>query len=172
MGPQPGQRQRWVLAGQQHEVDEGRSLLDQEADKTMHRLSGDQLVVIEGKHERVVALRQRLDERRADELRARGRPGTEEVRGRVGGRRSDRSQRPGEVAGEAGEIVVCSIEREPGVGELARLEPADDSDRLSVARWGRQQGQAGAVLESSIEQCAEARTLAMARGCGRRPELR
>jgi hypothetical protein len=78
---------------------------------------------------------------------------------------------PAEVTGETREIIVGCIERKPGVGDPARLEPADDSDGLSVARRGRQQGQAGAVLESSIEQRAEASTLAMAPDRGRSPEL-
>jgi hypothetical protein len=146
--PKPRQRQRRVSAGQHDEVDEGWSVLDQEPDEAMDRLCADELVIVDHQHARLVALAQRFDQRGADKLRAGGGSGTEEVRCRIGGRRSHRPQGSGEIAAETGEIIVGGIEREPGVADPARLQPADDGDRLAVARGRRQQRQAGAVLES------------------------
>ncbi len=171
VGPQPRQRHGRILAGQQYEVNEGRAPLDEEADETMDRLGSDELVVVDHEDERVVGLGQRLDERGTDELRARGRPGTEETPGRIGGRRPDRAQGRGEVPGETGEVVVGRVQREPGERRTARREPAGHGDRLSVARRGRQQGQPGAVLESTIEHGAEAWTLSVGPHRGRSPEL-
>ena len=55
VGPQAGERQRRVLAREQDEVDEGRRVLDHEADQAMDRVGADDVVVVEHDLERVVA---------------------------------------------------------------------------------------------------------------------
>ena len=59
VGPQAGERERRVLAGQEDRVDERWSALDQEADEAMDRFGVDGVVVVEHEDEGVVAGRHR-----------------------------------------------------------------------------------------------------------------
>ena len=137
----------------------------------MDRFGGDDVVVVEHQHERVVARLQLVEKRGADEIRGRARPGTEQARGRLARFGPDRAQRRDEVPGETGEIVVGGIEREPGAGDAPRLEPAGERRRLAVAGRRREQREAGAVIEPRIEQRAQPRTLSVARDGGGNAEL-
>ena len=110
MRSQAGQRQRRILAGEQDQVGEGRSALDQEADQAMDRIGGDEVVVVEGQHERVVARLEFFEEGGADDVGTRVGPRTEHTLRRGTSIRPDRSERCDQVADETGQIAIGRIE--------------------------------------------------------------
>ena len=103
MGPKAGERKRGVLARDDDKVGERRSLLDEDAQEGVDWFRGDDLVVIEDEHERVVSRRDRVDQDRgclgagAAVEQGRGQAVDPRPQGRQGG---------GEVAQEANRVVV------------------------------------------------------------------
>ena len=151
---------------------EGWRMLDDEADQAVDRVGGDDVVVVEHEHERIVTCLDLVQQGRADQVGTRACPGTEEARRRVTRSGPDRLERRDEVADEAGEVVVGGVEREPGMREVARRQPAGERRGLAVPRRCGQDREHGAVLEAAVERDAEPRALPVRRHGYRCAELR
>ncbi len=133
MGTQAGERKWRVLSGDDDEMGERGSLVDENPQQGMHGFRGDHLVVVEDEHERRVRGRDGVDQDR----RAIGAGGTlEEPAARAGDPRAQRLHGGDEVAQEAHRVVVRCVEREPGALHVAGREPAGHGHALAIARRG------------------------------------
>jgi hypothetical protein len=151
-GPQPGQRQGWVGPAGQHQPQPRRRMLQQQFQRLVNRRSLDQVIVVQDQHDRLGHIGQLVDQGGHHHLE-RGRQAAGQRGDPFRHPGSDRVQSGGDVAPEAGWVVVAGVQRQPGHRSLAGVSPVSQQGGLAEPGRGADQHQLAAhALAQAVQQ--------------------
>ena len=164
-GAQPGQRQRRILTGGDHQVHRWRQVREQEGEGVVDRFGIDHMVVVEDKDEIVRQGGDLVEQGGQDRCGRQRRRGVEHSHHPRPDLRRDRLQGSDEVGEEARRVVIPVVQREPGGRAVAPGDPCADEGGLAEAGGGGDEGQ-GAVqpLVEPREQAGAADKVRPGRG--------
>ena len=182
-GSPPGQWQRRIEAGSQHQVQLGGQMPDQELEQAMHLAAMNALIIIQHQDHVFGHIRQIVDEQGRHAIGRGELRGLEEVGSGLAGVGEDPLQGSGEQVDEGGKLVVVGLEGEPGGRVVNCLQPLDQQGRLAKAGRGAHQSDGAAepgvqALEEvssgddiatgagSIELCVQERARRVGWDCG------
>ncbi len=137
--PQPGQPQRRVTAGGQHQVQPGRAVLKQEPKRRVHLLCVDQVVVVEDQYRLVVVTGlggKLVDQSGHHALERRRRRRTQQGAQPPGDPWAHPVQRGNGMAPEPTRVVVARVQRQPRGRPTTAPGPVGQQDRLAVPGRG------------------------------------
>ena len=155
--PQPGQRQRRVLAGGDHQVHRRRQMLEQKGEGVVDGFGVDEVVVIEHQDEAVRDGGDLIEQGRQNRLdggRLRGLERGRRPRPDVG---RDGLQRRDEVRQKAGRVIIRFVQRQPDRRPAATGGPLTDQRRLAEAGGSGDKGQFVARRQPLVQSLDQAR---------------
>ena len=164
-GAQARERQRWILAGHEDEVDEWRKPRDETPEHRVHRRRTSGVHVVEDDHDLVVPCLQRIQDER-DRLADIGAPSHRPGGcGRAGPYRVEDRE---DVACEAGRVRVRAVEGHRDRPDRPVRQPLLDRRGLPVPGRRRDDGEPRSRIKGAIEPCTQVLAMRAGVGHGRR----
>ena len=142
--PQPGQRQRRVRPGRDHQAQGGGQPLDEHADAPVDLGISDHVVVVEDQQQLGVERGHIVDEHRNEVTFDVGRRRAQQRQRRLSHLGDHGPQRGEQVAPKPQRVVVRAVERHPaGPRRLAGNQPVGEQGRLAPTGRGVDEGEPG-----------------------------
>ena len=163
--PQSSQRDRWVDARDQHQVQRRRPVACQLAEQLVHRLAMNGVVVIQDKDKFSGKIIELIAECGMEDGPWGRALGTHQGEGLLTGIRKNRAQCSDEITQKEAEVAVIFIQRKPGGRQGSHaLQPV--ADQCAFSKTCRSADQGKGVIQALAE--SSTRRGRMTRSCGRR----